>query len=114
MSLPRDFTKKICAIVRKEFEPLVKILGIKDVYTAENWDEAKVVLDKLVAQSDIAIIIIQKSLVPNEKSFIDLNLDRLYPIVTVIPDDKISLSASLQTFYGELIRKYIGYEIYLG
>ncbi|MEM0026546.1 MAG: V-type ATP synthase subunit F [Ignisphaera sp.] len=114
MSLPRDLIKKICAIVRKEFEPLMKILGIKDVYVAENWNDAKGILDKLLVQNDVAIILIQKSLVPDGKSFIDLNLYRLYPIVVIIPDDKISLSASLQTFYGELIRKYIGYEIHLG
>ncbi|MDK6027993.1 V-type ATP synthase subunit F [Ignisphaera sp. 4213-co] len=113
MSLPKEFVKGICAIVKKEFEPLMRMLGIKEVYTVNNWGEAKNFLDKLATRNDLAIVAVQKSLVPAEISFIDLNLQRLYPIVVLIPDDKKDLFESLKVFYRELIRRYIGYEIHL-
>lgn len=109
-----EFKKKMCAIVKSDLEPLVKIIGISEVYTVRDWGEAKSILENLVKRDDLSIIVIQRSLLPKDTSFIDLNIGKLYPIVTVIPDDKESLSEPLQSFYRELIRRYIGYEIHLG
>jgi vacuolar-type H+-ATPase subunit F/Vma7 len=114
MSFPREFKKKVCAIVKSDLEPLMKILGVSEVYTVRDWGEVKMVLEDLVKRDDLSIVVIQKSLVPKDVSFIDLNIRKLYPIVTIIPDDKNSLSEPLQSFYRELIRRYIGYEIHIG
>lgn len=38
----------------------------------------------------------------------------LYPIIVELPDNPRDLEISVQEYYKDLIRKFIGYEIYLG
>lgn len=114
MSLPSETVKGICAVVKRDFEPLMRMLGIKDVYIADSWGEARRAISELTEHKDVAVIIVQEGLIPREISFIELNLQRRYPIVTVIPDTREKLSEHPGTYYRELIRRYIGYEVYIG
>jgi vacuolar-type H+-ATPase subunit F/Vma7 len=114
MSEVKELTKGICAVVKKDFETLMRILGVKEVFVVNDWGEAKRILDEISMRKDVAIVLLQKSIVPQGTSFVDLNLQQLYPIVVLFPDTKEILSEPLQSFYRELIRRYIGYEIHLG
>ena len=114
MSEVKELTKGICVIVKKELEPFMRILGVKETFVVSHWEETKKVLEGVSMRRDIAIVLLQKSLVPEGVSFVDLNLQQLYPIVVLFPDTKEALSESLQGFYRELVRRYIGYEIHLG
>jgi vacuolar-type H+-ATPase subunit F/Vma7 len=114
MSELKELTKGICAIVKKEFEPFMRILGIREVFVVGSWEEARKVLNSVSERKDVAVVFLQKSLVPEELSFVDLNFPQLYPIVVLFPDTKEALSQPLQSFYRDLIRRYIGYEIHLG
>lgn len=114
MSLPSETIKGVCAIVKRSFEPLMRMLGVKDVYIADSWDETRRALDELTERKDIAVIIVQESLIPRGTSFMELNIESEYPIITVIPDTREKLSEHPSIYYRDLIRKYIGYEIHVG
>jgi len=114
MSIVKELTKGICAVVKRDLEPFMRILGIREVYSVSSWDEAKEVLQKLSNRNDIAIILLQRGLVPQGVSFVDLNMGQsIYPIVVIVPDSKEALSEHVQVFYTELIHRFIGYEIRL-
>jgi vacuolar-type H+-ATPase subunit F/Vma7 len=114
MSELKELIRRTCAIVKKEFEPFMKMIGVREVFVVDKWEDAKKALDEIYVRKDIAIVFLQQSLVPKDVSFIDLNLPQLYPIVVLFPDTREALSMPLQSFYRELVRRYIGYEIHLG
>jgi len=114
MSLPSETIKGMCAVVKRDLEPLMRMLGVKEVYTVESWDEARRTLSELMNRGDVAVVLVQEGLVPREVSFIDLNSQRRYPIITMIPDTREKLSENPSAYYRELIRRYIGYEVHVG
>lgn len=115
MALPlKTLGKKVLAIVKPDFAPLVRILGIADVI--EVFDEAEVldVFKKAVKLEDVGIILIQRSLVGNiPASILEDVQSKLYPALIALPDSVEELKKSPTEIYKDLARKFIGVEIHL-
>lgn len=108
-----QYKSKVAAIVKKELSPLMKILGIDDIFTVENQNEVLDILIKLIGNRDLGVIIIQRSLIKGIDLTTYLQNIQIYPSIIVIPDTPDDLSESPKTFYRDIIRRFIGYEVYL-
>lgn len=102
---------KVIAIVKKELAPLMKIIGIDTVFVAENHDVLNV-LEKVVRDRDVGVVVIQRSLA-KDINLLEFQSIGLYPSIITIPDASEDLSESPRSFYRDLIRRFIGYEVYL-
>uniref|UniRef100_A0A7C5UT59 V-type ATP synthase subunit F n=1 Tax=Ignisphaera aggregans TaxID=334771 RepID=A0A7C5UT59_9CREN len=103
---------KVIAIVKKELAPLMKIIGIDTIFVAENRNDALNVLEKAVKDRDIGVVVIQRSLA-KDISLLEFQSIGLYPSIITIPDSSEDLSEPPKAFYRDLIRRFIGYEVYL-
>jgi len=103
------FTRKIVAIVDKRFSPLMKILGIDNVYEIDSPENIAEIIKKIYEDRSIGIVIVQQSFA----KYVVREEGDIYPIVIAIPDSPEYLSAQPIDFYRSLVRKYIGYEIYI-
>lgn len=108
-----QYRSKVAAIVKRELDPLMKILGIDSVFVIENQNEVLDVLVKLIENRDLGVIIIQKSLVKGVDLTVYLQDIQIYPSIITIPDTPDDLFESPKTFYRDIIRRFIGYEVYL-
>jgi len=103
---------KVVAIVKKELAPLMKIFGIDVIFVVEGHSDVLNVLEKVIKDKNIGIVVIQKSLA-KDVNLLEFQNIGLYPSIISIPDTPEDLSESPRTFYRDLIRKFIGYEVYL-
>ncbi|MCS7112182.1 MAG: hypothetical protein N3D82_04375 [Ignisphaera sp.] len=104
---------KIAAIVRRELAPLIRILGIDDVFVIENQDEVLATLTKLAEDKSLGVIIIQKSLIKGFDLTTYLQNIQVYPSIIAFPDTPDDISEPPKSFYRDIIRRFIGYEVYL-
>ncbi|MEM2006273.1 MAG: V-type ATP synthase subunit F [Sulfolobales archaeon] len=104
---------KLAAVVKKELVPLVKILGTTNVVGVDDGVGASMAVTEFLRSGDVAVIAVQKSLFKSMKVPAEVYA-RLYPILIEIPDEPRDLTADPQEYYRDLIRKFIGYEVYLG
>ncbi len=107
------YKSKVAAIVRKELGPLMKILGIDNVFVIENQNEVLNILAKLIENRDLGVIIIQRSLIKDIDLTTQLQDIQIYPSIITIPDTPDDLFEHPKTFYRNIIRRFIGYEVYL-
>ena len=103
---------KVIAIVKKELVPLMKIIGIDTIFVAENCNDVLNVLEKVVRDRDVGVVVIQRSLA-KDVNLLEFQSIGLYPSIITIPDASEDLSESPRSFYRDLIRRFIGYEVYL-
>ncbi len=104
---------KIAAIVRRELAPLMKILGIDAIFIIENQSEILNALTKLIEDRDLGVIIVQRSLVKGIDLTTYLQNIHIYPSIIAIPDTLDDILESPKAFYRDIIRRFIGYEVYL-
>jgi vacuolar-type H+-ATPase subunit F/Vma7 len=70
------------------------------------------VLEKVVRDRDVGVVVIQRSLA-KDINLLEFQSIGLYPSIITIPDASEDLSESPRSFYRDLIRRFIGYEVYL-
>ncbi|MEM1623548.1 MAG: V-type ATP synthase subunit F [Sulfolobales archaeon] len=104
---------KLVAVVKKELVPLVKTLGTTNVVGVDDSTSASTAVEELLQSDDVAVIVVQKSLLRTMKLPAEVHT-KLYPILVEIPDEPGDLTADPREYYRDLIRKFIGYEIHLG
>ncbi|ADM27835.1 hypothetical protein Igag_1021 [Ignisphaera aggregans DSM 17230] len=103
------FTRKIAAIVDKRFSPLMRILGIDNVYEVDSPENIVEIVKKIYEDRSIGIVIVQQSFA----KYVMREGSDIYPIFIAIPDSLEYLSVQPIEFYRSLVRRYIGYEIYI-
>jgi len=103
------FTRKIAAIVDKRFSPLMRILGIDNVYEVDSPENITEILKKIYEDRSIGIVIVQQSFA----KYIAMEGGDIYPIFIAIPDSPEYLAVQPIEFYRSFVRRYIGYEIYI-
>lgn len=104
---------KVSAIVKRELGPLMKILGIDSVFIVENQNEVLDTLAKLIGNRELGVIIVQRSLIKDIDLTTYLQNTQIYPSIIAIPDTLDDLFESPKAFYRDIIRRFIGYEVYL-
>lgn len=104
---------KIAAIAKRELTPLVRILGIDEVFVVEKQDEVLTILKKLIENKGLGIIIVQRSLIRGIDLTPYIQSTQIYPSIIALPDTPEDLSEPPKTFYRDIIRKFIGYEVHL-
>lgn len=104
---------RIAAVVKKELTPLIKILGINNIFVVEDRNEVLEALNRLIKDRDVGVIVVQKSLVRDIEMASYTQDIGLYPSIVVIPDTPEELAETPRTFYRDIIRRFIGYEVYL-
>ncbi len=100
-------------MVRRELAPLIRILGIADVVEAEDGVNASMAVQELLSSGEVAVVLVQKSLLRAAKLPAEIYTS-VYPIVVEIPDEPHDLEVKPRDYYRDLIRKFVGYEVYLG
>lgn len=112
MMLKLKTTKKVVAVVKPELAPLMRILGVEEVLEV---DEVSAESIKRIAESDdIGVVLTQKSLIEKIPSGILEDVQsRLYPIIVVLPDSVEDMRRSSMDVYRDIIRKFIGFELYI-
>lgn len=113
MALQLKLAKKIVAIVKPELSPLMKMLGAQEVLEA---DETNVIelFKNVVGLDDVGIVLTQKSLIEKIPSTILEDMQsKLYPIIVTLPDSVEEVKKSPIEVYRDIIRKFIGFELYL-
>ncbi|MCS7099723.1 MAG: V-type ATP synthase subunit F [Sulfolobales archaeon] len=113
VELPEFKKLKLVAVVRKELLPLLKTLGVGSVVVADDTQSAALAIEELVKSDDIAVVLVQKSLMRSVKIPAETH-SKLYPILVEIPDEPADVAVEPREYYRELVRKFIGYEIYVG
>jgi len=103
------FTRKIVAIVDKRFSPLMRILGIDNVYEIDSPENIAEIIKKIYEDRSIGIVIVQQSFA----KYVVREGGDIYPIFIAIPDSSEYLGVQPIEFYRSLVRRYIGYEIYI-
>jgi len=103
------FTRRIAAIVDKRFSPLMRILGIDNVYEVDSPENIAEIVKKIYEDRSIGIVIVQQSFA----KYVAREGVDIYPIVVAIPDSSEYLGVQPIEFYRSLVRRYIGYEIYI-
>ncbi len=109
MSIPKPKKMKIVAVVLKELEPLMRVLGIDEVYTSSSAADCIEHLKKLIERDDVAVIVVQHELVENVKELPETR--GLYPSIVVIPGPRSMGRADVYSLYQALIRRYVGMEV---
>ncbi|MCX8184725.1 MAG: V-type ATP synthase subunit F [Sulfolobales archaeon] len=113
VELPETGELKLVALVKKEFLPLFKTLGLSNVVSADEASSATLALEELVKSGDVAVVLVQKSLMRTMKIPAEV-YSKLYPILIEIPDEPADIAIESREYYRDIVRKFIGYEIYVG
>lgn len=110
----KEFKRRIVAVVEPGLAPLIKSLGVDEVIEVSGDAEASDAFRKAVMVEDVGIIITQKHVVERVPgSLLEEINSRVYPVVVVIPDNVDELKRNPVEIYRDLVRKFIGFEIYL-
>lgn len=113
MSSRLRIAKKIVAIVRPELAPLMKILGVEEVFEADETTVTELIKG-VVQLDDVGIVLTQKSLIEKIPSSIMEDLQsRLYPITVVLPDSIDDGKKSSMDIYRDIIMRFIGFELHI-
>ena len=104
---------RVVAVVRGELVPLIKSLGIANVVAVEDRESAEAALDELLRVGDVAVILVQGSILRGLRVPAEVH-GKVYPVIVEFPDNPDDLRVSARDYYRDLIRKFIGYEIHLG
>jgi len=110
----RGFRKRVVAIVEPDLAPLMRLLGVNEVFEVFSETNILNVFNEVAVVDDIGVIITQKRLIEKIPSGVleEIN-SKLYPIIVAIPDNVDDLKMSPVENYRDLIRKFIGFEIHL-
>lgn len=106
--------KRIIAIVKPDLNPLMKMLGVEEVFEADDKVDVDELFRKVSELDDIGIILTQKSIIERVSESILENIQtKLYPVIIMLPDSIEEIRKNPMDIYRSLIRKFIGFEIYM-
>lgn len=106
--------KKILAIVKPDLAPLMRALGIADIIEVSDETGVLDVFKRVVMLEDVGIVIIQRRLLEGiPASTLEDAHFKLYPAIVILPDNVEELKKSPVEIYKDLVRKFIGFEVYL-
>lgn len=105
------YIKKIVGIVEPRLTSFLRVLGIDEIYEVKSLEDFENHISAIYRRNDVAIIITQRSLIKQFSKAIELS--KAYPILLALPD-KEDLTEKAIDIYKDIIRKFIGYEIFIG
>ncbi len=108
---PRPATMKIVAMCSARMEPFMRMLGIDEVYVAEETNLFEI-FEKLVSRKDVAIVLTELDLYEKLRERL-FERRELYPIFVAIPSPEKLGIVDIKTLYRSLIRRYVGLEVAL-
>lgn len=113
MSLDKKrYIRKIIGVVEPYLADFLRVLGIDEVYEVKSLDDLKKHIDNIYERNDVAIVVIQRSLAKKLGNIIEK--PNLYPVILVLPDRPEYLAEKPIEVYRDIIKRFIGYEVFIG
>lgn len=110
----KSIKKRIIAVVRPDLSPLMKILGVEEVFEVDDKINVDELFKKVSELDDVGIVLTQKSIIEKiSGSVLEDIQSRLYPVIVMLPDSIEEIKKNPMDVYRGLIRKFIGFEIYM-
>jgi vacuolar-type H+-ATPase subunit F/Vma7 len=104
-------SRRVVVVSSREHEFFYKLLGLKDVVVAGREGLGELV-NKLKKEKDVAVILIEESLAREAGlDVFSLNEKGFSPLVTIVPDSKVSLESDPKAYYLKFASQIIGYEL---
>ncbi|MEM4789316.1 MAG: V-type ATP synthase subunit F [Ignisphaera sp.] len=111
---PKLIKKRVVAIVKPDLSPLMKIIGVDEILEVIDKVNVDELFKNVSEPDDVGIILTQKSIIEKvSESVLEDIQSRLFPVIVMLPDSIDEIKKNPMDVYRSLIRKFIGFEIYM-
>ncbi|MEM1644972.1 MAG: V-type ATP synthase subunit F [Ignisphaera sp.] len=111
---PKLIKKRVVAIVKPDLSPLMKIIGVDEILEVIDKVNVDELFKNVSGPDDVGIILTQKSIIEKvSESVLEDIQSRLSPVIVMLPDSIDEIKKNPMDVYRSLIRKFIGFEIYM-
>ncbi|RLG76552.1 MAG: hypothetical protein DRO12_04285 [Thermoprotei archaeon] len=103
----------MAAICLRDMTPFFKAIGVNSCFIVRNPEEGLRKLEELLKLEKYGVVFVQSSILKKPS---ELKIDiakKLYPLIVVVPGPEELKVFDPKSFYREVVRKYVGFEIHL-
>ncbi|RLG84692.1 MAG: hypothetical protein DRO39_07285 [Thermoprotei archaeon] len=102
----------IAAVCLKELEPFFRALGVSECYAVDDVGKGIAILRRVVT-GNYAVVFVQLAILRRLSELGIAAVNRMYPLVVAVPGPRELEGFDPKSFYREVVRRYVGFEVYV-